>query len=146
MPRVSLRTLLYHACCLCWLLAIAIPVWGAGETAAPGQAGVGLRVVPIATGELVVLAVLPHSPAQQAGIEAGDLVVAVDGLRLRGSHFEEIVKKYLWGKPGSRVTVTSLRPGVAGAQTVTLVRAVLTSDNNAPPELKMITPATGGKP
>lgn len=126
------------------LLLLATASVGAEKPAAATKserASVGLQVVPIATGELVVLGVLPKSSAQQAGLAPGDLLIAVDGNKLRGSRFEDVAKKYLWGKPGSKVKATYLRPGVAGEKTAQLTRAALPNDAAQNLELRMLEPA-----
>lgn len=108
--------------------------------------GVGLQVVPIATGEIVVIAVLPDSPADRAKILPGDLIVAVDGTALRGRNFTEVAKGYLWGRAGSKVKVTWLRPGVKGKASAQLVRTVLKDDPAQNLDVKMLVPVeTNGK-
>lgn len=112
------------------------------------RAGVGLQVVPTATGELVVLGVLPKSPAQKAGLQPGDLIVEVDGAKLQGSRFDEVARKYLWGKAGTKVGVTYLRPGVAGAKQTQLVRTSMPDEGAQNLELRMLEPeqlGEGGK-
>jgi len=124
-------------------LCAAAPLFAADKKPAAkpaSRAGVGLQVVPNATGELVVLGVIPQSPAQKAGLLPGDLVIAVDGAKLRGSRFDDVARKYLWGKAGSKVTVTYLRPGVAGEKTAQLTRTVLANDAGQNLELRMLEP------
>lgn len=96
--------------------------------------GVGLQVVPTVRGELVVLKVVEGSPAKAVGLEPGDLIVKVDDFPLEGSDFSEVVSRRLWGEPGSSVTLTYLRPGVAGRKLVKLKRIPLD------PDTKMTTP------
>lgn len=90
--------------------------------------GVGLQVVPTVRGELVVLLVVPGSPASMAGLEPGDLIVQVDDFPLAGSDFTEVVSRYLWGEPGTSVTLRYLRPGVEGRKTVNLRRVPIEPD------------------
>ncbi len=124
------------ACCLWLLLGCPLPAHADEEA----FGGVGLQVVPIATGELVVLGVLPDSPAQKSGIAPGDLILKVDGHLLAGSEFTEIISVYLWGKVGSSLVLEFLRPGKAGSQSATLLRAPLKSGPPAPPGVRMLTP------
>ena len=107
----------------------------------PVQGGVGLQVVPIASGEIVVIAVLAKSPAAKAKILPGDLIIAVDGDSLRGSDFADVTKSRLWGKAGSKVKLTWLRPGVAGKKSALLVRAALKDEPAQDLEVKMLVPA-----
>jgi carboxyl-terminal processing protease len=92
--------------------------------------GVGLEVARTQDGGTVVAEVPPGSPADGAGIAAGDRLLSVDGTpvdrlpvtevvaRLRGSADERAAG------PGSTVTLTVLRPGAPPRQ-LTLHRAVL---------------------
>ena len=107
----------------------------------PRYGGVGLQVVPTSRGDLVVLGVVAGSPALAAGLRPGDLIVRVDDFPLVGSDFNEVASKYLWGRVGTKVILHYLRPGVAGARTVTLRRAVLKRQHPAaPPGVRMLTP------
>jgi carboxyl-terminal processing protease len=51
---------------------------------APGFYGIGVRVRPQGKALLRIVGVVPASPAATAGLHRGDLLVAVDGLRVRG--------------------------------------------------------------
>lgn len=104
------------------------------------KGGVGLQVVPIASGEIVVIAVLPKSPAAKAKLLPGDLIIAVDGDSLRGSNFADVTKSRLWGKAGSKVKITWLRPGVAGKKSAELQRAALKNEPAQDLEVKMLLP------
>lgn len=127
-------------CLLSWppLSAEAAPKPPPAKKAAKG--GVGLQVVPVASGEIVVIAVLPKSPAAQAKLLPGDLIIAVDGDSLRGSNFADVTKSRLWGKAGSKVKITWLRPGVAGKKSAQLVRTALKNDPAQDLEVKMLVP------
>jgi carboxyl-terminal processing protease len=105
------------------------------------QGGVGLQVVPIASGEIVVIAVLANSPADKAQLRPGDLIIAVDGVALRGSKFVDVTRNRLWGKAGSKVKITWQRPGVAGKKSAELVRAALQEEPAQDLEVKMLVPA-----
>ncbi|HEX6964833.1 MAG TPA: PDZ domain-containing protein [Gemmatimonadaceae bacterium] len=72
--------------------------WLGISLAAPGQQGAP-RDLP------VIVAVDPGSPAERAGLEAGDVLVAVDGHSLRKgtSSFERLLK------PGTRIPVSIQR-------------------------------------
>jgi len=110
------------------------------------QGGVGLQVVPIASGEIVVIAVLAKSPAEKAKLRPGDLIISVDGKSLRGSNFTDVTKSRLWGKAGSKVKITWQRPGVAGKKNAELVRAALKDDPAQDLEVKMLVPAAPSTP
>lgn len=139
---LSLSFALILLCCT----ALCSPLSAAAEPKAPplkpiAQGGVGLQVVPIASGEIVVIAVQEKSPAAAAKILPGDLITAVDGTSLRGSNFTDVTKSRLWGKAGSKVKITWLRPGVAGKSSAQLIRTPL---KDAPAQdlgVKMLVPS-----
>jgi carboxyl-terminal processing protease len=60
--------------------------------------------------EVLVAAPIEGSPAEEAGIEAGDVVVAVDGESVRGKDISEVIQK-VRGPEGSQVRLTVLRDG-----------------------------------
>lgn len=100
---------------------------------------VGLQVVPAATGELLVLQIPEGTPAAQAGMRPGDMIVQIDEYPLAGSAFADVVAQRLWGEEGSPLVLYYLRPGEAGRKTVTLRRGA------DAPKLT-VTPAMHGKP
>lgn len=70
---------------------------------------------------LVVLATVPGSPADSAGIRTGDRLVAVDSDLVDVTRLDELVR-HLDGKAGSRVTVRIRRPGVQAPLVLDVVR------------------------
>lgn len=125
------------------LLLVGIACLWPGTLAAAEKSGgsIGLHVVPTATGELVVLNVVPGAPAQVAGLLPGDLIVQIDDFVLAGSDFAEVVPRYIWGPVGSSVTIVHLRPGEPGRYRLTLKRAALTKDVAPPPGVEMLMPS-----
>lgn len=115
-------------------LLYASGVWG------EEPAGVGLQVVGLASGNLVVIQVVAGSPAEQAGIRPGDLVVAVGGKKLAGTKLATLSRETLWGPPGAALSIDYLRPGVAGEFEVVLTRARLSEVPNAPAGVRMLNP------
>ncbi|PKN13691.1 MAG: hypothetical protein CVU69_00510 [Deltaproteobacteria bacterium HGW-Deltaproteobacteria-4] len=124
--------------CLSWHSVAAPP---AAPAKPADMGGVGLQVVPISTGEIVVIAVLAKSPADKAKLRPGDLISAVDGVALRGSKFADVTKNRLWGKVGTKVKLTWQRPGVAGKKSAQLVRAALKNEPPQDLEVKLLVPA-----
>jgi carboxyl-terminal processing protease len=59
---------------------------------------------------VVVATPIEGSPADEAGVESGDVVVAVDGESVRGEDISEVVRK-VRGPEGSTVKLTILRDG-----------------------------------
>jgi carboxyl-terminal processing protease len=128
-----------------WRIALTLVLfllfWAASGQAADRKfGGVGLQVVPTVGGDLVVLNVLEGSPARAAGLKPGDLIVKVNDFPLKGSDFARVVKRYLWGRAGTKVTLKYLRPGVAGERAVTLERIPLEAKPARTPGVRMLTP------
>lgn len=119
---------------------------GAVLGAETGYGGIGLQVVPTAEGTLAVLRVLPGSPALAAGLRPGDLVVAVDGHSLKGSDFREVARRFLWGKVGTGLVLTYLRPGEVGLHRVELQRVALKPPAEKTPGVKMLAPGPYSRP
>jgi carboxyl-terminal processing protease len=76
-----------------------------------------------ATCALVVIAPLPNSPAEAAGMQAGDIVLAIDGVSVDGATLEDEVGR-VRGEAGTKVTLTIKR----GDRTfdLTITRAKIT--------------------
>jgi carboxyl-terminal processing protease len=72
---------------------------------------------------LVVVSPLADSPAEAAGLQAGDIVVAIDGEKVSGATLQEEVGK-VRGEPGTKVTLT-LRRGTRTFD-LTITRAKIT--------------------
>jgi carboxyl-terminal processing protease len=83
--------------------------------------GVGLQVSTAPRG-LRVVKVFPKSPAQQAGIAVGDLIVSVDGDSIAGESSEVSTEK-IKGPEGTEVTVGVLRPPHGKVRTLRITRA-----------------------
>lgn len=83
--------------------------------------GVGIQV-DVRDGQLRVTAPLDGSPAEQAGIRPGDIIVRVDERDVRGMTSTEVVP-LIRGPRGSSVTLTISREGSSDLLPFTLVRA-----------------------
>jgi len=59
--------------------------------------------------QLVIVSLLPGTPAEQAGLRPGDVILAVDGEPLAGMSLFEAVTR-IRGPQGTRVTLTVQRP------------------------------------
>lgn len=69
--------------------------------------GIGVSFSQVSAGALVIT-VFDHSPAKEAGMQVGDIIVAVDGVSLEGFTTDEI-RNVVRGKPGTDVNLTVLR-------------------------------------
>ena len=85
--------------------------------------GLGIEVV-AEDGLIKVVAPIADTPAQRAGILAGDIIVRLDGAPVRGMSLHEAVEK-MRGPEGSEVVLTLSRAGESSAFDVTLVRAII---------------------
>jgi len=66
--------------------------------------GIGVEVI-IRDGRIVVVSVTAAGPAYRAGVVDGDIITAIDGRDLRGSHLPAAIEN-LRGKTGTEVAVT----------------------------------------
>jgi carboxyl-terminal processing protease len=91
--------------------------------------GIGLTVIEVKQG-LRVASVFPRSPAEEAGIGAGDTIVSVEGESLAGVSSNEATKK-IKGPEGTEVTI-GVRSGKGGkVRRLTLTRAEVTLPNTS---------------
>ncbi len=70
---------------------------------------------------LTIVSPMPGSPAEEAGLEPGDQVIAIDGEDMTGVDGSLAVRKVL-GPSGTEVTLTIVREGEASPFDVTIVR------------------------
>ena len=91
----------------------------AGETLVEGFLGVGIDDRRDGGSGAVITEVSPGSPAADAGIEAGDIVVAADGRSIAG--LGGLVDRIRDTEPGGSLTLTILRDGDRIERTATVV-------------------------
>ncbi|HEX6965818.1 MAG TPA: S41 family peptidase [Gemmatimonadaceae bacterium] len=80
------------------------------ESTSGTYGGIGIQV-DVRDDWITVIAPLPGTPAERAGIQAGDRILAVNGHSTRGWSFDDALKA-LRGKVGTSVSLTVERPGV----------------------------------
>ncbi len=85
--------------------------------------GLGIEVG-MEDGFVKVIAPIDDTPAQRAGIQAGDIIIRIDDQAVKGLSLDEAVK-LMRGKPGTRVTLQIVREGREAPFTVTVERAVI---------------------
>ncbi len=89
--------------------------------------GIGAEVR-VKGGNVVIVAPLKNSPAEQAGIRAGDVILKVDAKDVAGLPLERVVERIL-GPVGTPVTLTLMNPRTDRTREVTVVRADITINN-----------------
>jgi carboxyl-terminal processing protease len=72
--------------------------------------GIGVVMDVNSQGQFQVIQVLPGTPAGRAGVQAGDLIVGVDGKSVNGDTADQVAAA-VRGKPGTTVTLTLNRDG-----------------------------------
>lgn len=82
--------------------------------------GIGAEIG-IKDGNVVIVAPLLDSPAERAGLKAGDKILAIDGKDTRGMALDAAVKS-IRGKKGTKVLLTIARDGAAQAKDFDIVR------------------------
>jgi len=85
--------------------------------------GLGIEVG-MEDGFVKVIAPIDDTPAQRAGIEAGDLIIRLDDTPVKGLTLGEAVK-IMRGKPGSVLKLTVVREGVDQPLKIHIERAII---------------------
>lgn len=87
--------------------------------------GLGLSVTQ-ENGAVKVISPTEDTPAQRAGIKSGDFITHLDGKFIVGGSLDEAIQQ-MRGKPGTKITLTVIRPGAEKPLQFTLVREVIVS-------------------
>ncbi|HYC33505.1 MAG TPA: S41 family peptidase [Gemmatimonadales bacterium] len=91
------------------------------EQTSGNYAGLGIQI-DVRNGWITVVAPLPDTPAERAGVETGDQIIEVNGKSTEGWKNDEAVKA-LRGEAGSKVTILVRRTGIPEPIRYNLVRA-----------------------
>jgi carboxyl-terminal processing protease len=86
--------------------------------------GLGLTVTQV-DGAVKVVAPTEDTPAARAGIKSGDFITHLDGKFIVGGSLDEAIEQ-MRGAPGTKITLTVVRPGAEKPLQFTLVREVIT--------------------
>lgn len=89
--------------------------------------GLGIEVG-MEDGFVRVIAPIDGTPAQEAGIQPGDMIVEIDGTPVKGMSLEEAVKE-MRGEPGTTINLTIGRDGESSPIEVEIERAVIEVDS-----------------
>ena len=91
------------------------------EQTSGNYAGLGIQI-DVRDGWITVVAPLPDTPAERAGIQTGDQITEVDGKSTEGWKNDQAVKA-LRGEAGSQITISVRRAGLPEPLKFTLTRA-----------------------
>jgi carboxyl-terminal processing protease len=86
--------------------------------------GLGMRIEEQPNKGVTVVTVFPNTPAENAGIREGDIIVGIDTISTRGWKSARVADS-LTGTPGTKVNVTFARPGVSDPIKATFTRALI---------------------
>jgi carboxyl-terminal processing protease len=91
------------------------------EQTSGNYAGLGIQI-DVRDGWITVVAPLPETPAERAGVQTGDQIIEVDGKSTEGWKNDQAVKA-LRGLPGTKISLAIRRLGIAEPITYNLTRA-----------------------
>jgi carboxyl-terminal processing protease len=89
-----------------------------------GGVGIQLGYNPANNVQLTVVSPMVGTPAYEAGIQAGDLIVKIDGKTTENMRLSEAVD-LIQGEPGQKVTLTVVHEGTKQPVDIDIVRAVI---------------------
>jgi carboxyl-terminal processing protease len=93
------------------------------EQTSGNYAGLGIQI-DVRDGWITVVAPLPETPAERAGVQTGDQIVEVDGKSTEGWKNDQAVKA-LRGEPGSKIALRIRRAGIDEPIRYDLIRATI---------------------
>lgn len=88
--------------------------------------GIGVNIIS-SDGNIIVSQPIPGSPAEKAGIRAGDIIIGADDKDLRGMDFD-MALDYVRGKEGTTVNIKILRSGISEPISFSIKREVVASN------------------
>ena len=86
--------------------------------------GLGIEVG-MEDGFVKVIAPIDDTPAQRAGVQAGDVIIRLDDTPVKGMALNDAVK-IMRGKPGTSIVLTIVRTGVEAPLKITVTRDIIT--------------------
>mgnify|MGYP005810118061 CR=1 FL=1 len=75
-------------------------------------------------GFIKVVSPIDDTPASRAGVQAGDIIIRLDDMPVKGMGLNEAIKK-MRGKPGTKINLSIMREGVEKPLNLTLERDVI---------------------
>ena len=88
-------------------------------------AGIGILVTDT-NGALMIVRVIAGSPAESAGVKAGDQITAVGGVSTAGMTFDQLAAK-IRGEVGTKVTISVIHAGTTTPVDISMTRATVTT-------------------
>jgi carboxyl-terminal processing protease len=85
--------------------------------------GLGIEVG-MEDGFVKVIAPIDDTPAQKAGVMAGDLIIRLNEKPVKGMNLSDAVE-IMRGDPGSKITLTIIRDGIKQPLEITITRAII---------------------
>ncbi len=93
------------------------------EQTSGNYAGLGIQI-DVRDGWITVVAPLPETPAERAGVQTGDQIIEVNGKSTEGWKNDQAVKA-LRGEAGTKIAIAVRRSGIADPITYNLTRATI---------------------
>ena len=90
--------------------------------------GVGIRLGPDRAGQFVVESPIPGTPAYDAGVQAGDVILKIDGKSTEQMTLKKVVD-LIQGEPGTEVTLTVIHENGREPVDMTMKRAEIKVDS-----------------
>ncbi len=94
------------------------------EQSEGAYSGIGVEIEQRPDRSMMVVAPIDGTPAQRAGLRAGDLIIAVDGQPLSAAG-ADAASRELRGEPGTDVTITFLRSGETEPRDLVITRELI---------------------
>ncbi len=88
--------------------------------------GIGINVL-MNDGNIIVSQPIPGSPAEKAGVKAGDIIIGADNFDLRGMEFDAALDK-IRGVEGTSVKIKIIRSGINDPITFSIKREKVTQN------------------
>ena len=90
--------------------------------------GIGIRIGVDPMGRVFVESPMVGTPAYEAGIMAGDLIIKVDGKSTENMQLKDVVDA-ITGEPGTKVTLSVIHDGAKKAVDIDVVRDIIHIDS-----------------
>jgi carboxyl-terminal processing protease len=90
--------------------------------------GIGIRIGVDRAGQIFVESPMVGTPAYEAGVLAGDLILKIDGQATDGMPLKKVVES-IQGEPGSKVTLSVLHEGAKKPVDIDITRAEIAVDS-----------------